>query len=86
VRLNNVFRSPEFTTEPLRHFRFILASLAEALWRPFGMLDPVPMVHEELSAPDPRYAVLLGLFCALVMRWAWKRLTPTRVSARVESP
>src|SRR4029077_12910093 len=45
--LNNVFRSPEFTTEPLRHFRFIPSSLAEALWRPFAMLDPVPMVHEE---------------------------------------
>jgi len=84
--LNNVFRSPEFTTEPLRHFRFIPSSLAEALWRPFAMLDPVPMVHEELSAPDPRYAVLLVLCCALVMRWAWKRLAPTRVSARVESP
>jgi hypothetical protein len=84
--LNNVFRSPEFTTEPLRHFRFIPASLAEALWRPFAMLDPVPMVHEELSAPDPRYAVLLVLVCALVIRWAWTRLAPTRVSPRVESP
>ena len=33
--LNNIFRSPEFTTEPLRHFRFIPSSVAEALWRPF---------------------------------------------------
>jgi hypothetical protein len=83
--LNNVFRSPEFTTEPLRHFRLIPASLAEALWRPFAMLDPVRMVHEELSAPDLRYAVLLVLFCALAMRWLWKHLAPARVSTHGES-
>ncbi len=59
--MNNVFRSPEFTTEPLRHFRFIPATLLEALWRPFAMIDPVTMVHEELRAQDPRYAVLVGL-------------------------
>jgi hypothetical protein len=38
--LNNIFRSPEFTTEPLRHLRFIPSTLSEALWRPFAMLDP----------------------------------------------
>jgi Glycosyltransferase family 87 len=66
---NNLFRSPDFTTEPLRHFRFIPSTVAEALWRPFAMLDPVPMVHEELSAPDPRYAALLLLTLCLVVRW-----------------
>ena len=50
--LNNVFRSPEFTAEPLRHFRFIPDTLAEALWRPFAMLEPMQMVHDELRSPD----------------------------------
>ena len=56
--MNGFFRSPEFTTEPLRHLRFIPATFAEALWRPFAMVDPMDMVHEELTAPDLRYAVL----------------------------
>jgi hypothetical protein len=71
--LNNIFRSPQFTTEPLHHLRFIPAGLGEALWRPFAMLDPMYMVHEELMAPDPRYAVLCVLICAYAFRWLWKR-------------
>jgi Glycosyltransferase family 87 len=72
--LNNIFHSPEFTSEPLRQFRFIPANFAQALWRPFAMVNPVRMVHEELSAPDPRYAVLLVLSCALLARWLRNRL------------
>ncbi len=72
--LNNIFRSPEFTTEPLKHFRFVPSSLAEALWRPFAMLDPVAMIHEELRSPDLRYAVLLVLLCVLAGQWGWKRV------------
>jgi Glycosyltransferase family 87 len=71
--LNNIFRSPQFTTEPLRHLRFIPSDLGEALWRPFAMLDPMYMVHEELMAPDARYAVLCVLICAYAFRWMWKR-------------
>jgi len=71
--MNDVFRSPEFTIEPLRHFRFIPATVAEALWRPFAMIDPVTMVHEEPRAPDLRYAVLLILIAALFCRWLWQR-------------
>jgi hypothetical protein len=71
--MNNVFRSPEFTAEPLRHLRFIPASVAEAFWRPFAMIDPVTMVHEELRAPDLRYAVLLILIGAVFCRWLWQR-------------
>lgn len=59
--LNGIFRSPEFTTEPLHHERFVPWNLTEALWRPFAMLDPWNMVHEELRAPDSRYALLLVL-------------------------
>lgn len=69
--LNNVFRSPELTSEPLRHFRFVPQTMLEALWRPFAMIDPMSMVHEELRAPDSRYAVLLVLIGALlVLRFA----------------
>lgn len=71
--MNSVFRSPEFTTEPLRHYRFIPSSLGEALWRPFAMLNPVSMVHEEVRAPDLRYALLLVLACGLVLQWLWRR-------------
>ena len=71
--MNNIFRSPEFTTEPLHHLRFIPSTLAEALWRPFAMIDPVTMVHEEMSAPDPRYAILSIFLVVLVYRWLWRR-------------
>jgi hypothetical protein len=74
---NSVFRSPEFTTESMTAFRFIPESFGEALWRPFAMIDPVPMVHEELSAPDPRYAILVALVIVLVLRWVWRRLRQT---------
>jgi hypothetical protein len=72
--MNNVFRSPNFTTEPLRHFRFIPETFAEAVWRPFAILDPVAMVHEELRAPDLRYAVLVVLCIVLLLRWLWRRI------------
>jgi hypothetical protein len=83
--LNGVFRSPEFTTEPLRHFRFIPESFAEALWRPFAMIDPLPMVQEELTAPDLRYAVLVALISMLFLRWLRRRLAhPSTPSAHPE--
>jgi hypothetical protein len=72
---NNVFRSPEFTTESMGNaYRFIPESFGEALWRPFAMIDPTQMVHEELSAPDPRYAILVVLVILFVVRWSWRRL------------
>jgi hypothetical protein len=71
---NNVFRSPDFTTESAGSaYRFIPESIGEALWRPFAMIDPMQMVHEELSAPDPRYAILVVLVILLVLRWGWGR-------------
>lgn len=78
--LNNVFRSPEFPTEPLRLFRFIPSSLTEALLRPLAMLNPVPMVHEEFSSPDLRYAVLLILVAVLLVQWLLKRYQRGRTS------
>jgi hypothetical protein len=84
--MNSVFRSPEFTTDPLRHFRFLPATLAEALWRPFAMIDPRSMVHEELRAPDLRYAVLLALLAALCSRWIWRRFAHPSISSTPAIP
>jgi hypothetical protein len=83
--MNGVFRSPEFTTETIRHFRFIPEGLVNALWRPFAIVDPVPVVQEELTAPDLRYALLVVLISALFVRWLWLRLAHrTTPSARAQ--
>ena len=69
---NNVFRSPEYTTAAQAHARFMPHGLVEALWRPMAIVDPSRMVHEELSAPDLRYAILEILIAALLVRWIWR--------------
>jgi hypothetical protein len=79
---NTIFRSPEFSTEPMQHYRFIPDSLTDALWRPFAMVDPMQMVHEELSAPDLRYAVLVVLVILLLLRWLWTRFAHTATPSR----
>jgi hypothetical protein len=79
--MNGVFRSPEFTVEPLRAYRFIPQDLGAALWRPFSMIDPVPMLHVELRAPDLRYAALVVLGGALLVRWLWQRRPRNLVAA-----
>jgi hypothetical protein len=72
---NSIFRSPEAPIDPSGNvYRFIPESIGAALWRPFEMINPVRMVHEELSSPDPRYALLIALIILLVLRWAWGRL------------
>jgi hypothetical protein len=83
---NNIFRSPQFTSEPLRHLRFIPSSLGEALWRPFAMLDPSYLVHEELMAPDVRYAALALLGGAWVLHWLWKSNLRGRASLLADAP
>jgi hypothetical protein len=72
--MNGAFRSPDITTGSLVHYRFIPASLGEALWRPFAMLDAAPMVHVEVSAPDLRYAALIVLVAMLTARWLYRQL------------
>ena len=78
---NNIVRSPEFTTEAMTNDRFAPESIGDALWRPFAMLDPARMVHEELSAPDPRYAILVVLVILFVARWIWRRFREPSPSA-----
>jgi hypothetical protein len=84
--LNSVFRSPEYTTEPLRHFRFIPDNLAAALWRPFAIAQPDSMVHVEWMAPDVRYAALLLLAGLVAGRWLWQRRHGKSPAARAPSP
>lgn len=77
---NNIFRSPQFITQPLRLVRFIPSNLAEALWRPFALVDPAPLIQEELPAPDLRYALLAVLAAALLAKWLWsRRAAPGRI-------
>jgi hypothetical protein len=72
---NNIFRSPDFPTESAGGvYRFIPESIGDALWRPFAMIDPVRRVHEELSAPDARYAVLIALVIVFMVGWGWRRV------------
>ena len=84
--LNNIFRAPEFTSEPLRHMRFIPSSLLEGLWRPFAMLDPWAMVQVEVRAPDSRYALLLVLGGILLLLRLWKRRPSAAGTAPTPSP
>jgi hypothetical protein len=75
---NQIFRSPEFSTESAGNdYRFVPESVGAALWRPFAMIDPRTLVHEELSAPDPRYAILVALVVMFIARWGLRRLRRT---------
>lgn len=75
---NQIFRSPDFPVDSGgTAYRFIPGSLGEALWRPFAMIDPRVMVHEEMSAPDPRYAILVVLIVLFVAHWGLRRLRGT---------
>jgi len=71
---NNLFPSPGFPAEAWASVRFMPASLTEALWRPFAMINPVAMVYQEARMPDVRYAVLAVLGIVLLVRWSRKRL------------
>jgi hypothetical protein len=79
--LNGIFRSPHFTTEPLRLFRFIPASLTDALWRPFAITNPAPLVQAENLAPDIRYAVLVLLIAVVGLRSLRRRVDRQSIPA-----
>jgi hypothetical protein len=67
--LNSIFRSPEFTTERLLHYRFIPSGVVDALLRPFEIIRPMAMVQDELQSPDLRYALLVVLSVVLLAGW-----------------
>jgi hypothetical protein len=76
--LNDVFRSPQYTTGSALDYRFIPDSLASALWRPFAIAAPMGMVDSEYPSPDLRYAVLLILAVLVLLRWAVLLLRASR--------
>ncbi len=78
--MNGIFKSPEFTTESLVHHRFIPGSLMDALRRPFDIMRSEPMIHDELSAPDTRYAFLAIVFSIYLLARLWQRLAGTTPS------
>ncbi len=72
--LNNIFKSPEFTTAPLKHYRFIPDSLTDAFLRPFAMSSTTSMIHEELASPDIRYALLFSVFLIFAINSIWRSM------------
>lgn len=62
--LNEVFRSPDFITSPLKQERFVPLSWQAYLLRPFDLLSVATSVHVETRAPDLRYAALLAALAA----------------------
>jgi hypothetical protein len=81
--LNNVFKSPEITTASSKAYRFIPDSLTDALLRPFEMSSTGGMIHEELSSPDIRYALLLSVFLIFVIAWFWRSIRRASISVAV---
>jgi hypothetical protein len=79
--LNNVFKSPVITTATAKAYRFIPDSLTDALLRPFAMSDTGSMIHEELSSPDIRYALLLLVFLVFVIARIWQCIRPASIPA-----
>lgn len=80
--LNNLFKSPQYTTERMLDYRFIPISLNAALRLPFTMIEPRGMIQVEWAAPDLRYSLLLVLAVLAVAIWCWKRMrAPARDSA-----
>jgi hypothetical protein len=70
--LNGIFKSPEFTTASLINYRFIPDSLIDAIQRPFAMWGTARMIHDEMAAPDIRYALLLLVFLIFIVAWVWR--------------
>jgi hypothetical protein len=83
---NNIFHSPDFPPEQLRLVRFVPANLGEALWRPFAMLDPMPGIHDEMWAPEERYALLIVLGGALLLKRLWQRFRARTAQPAAAAP
>jgi hypothetical protein len=81
--LNNVFKSPEIATSSSKAYRFIPDSLTDALLRPFEMSSTGGMIHEELSSPDIRYALLLLVFLIFVIARFWQSIRRPPISVAV---
>ena len=71
--LNGLFRSPEYPIGSMLDYRYIPATFGSALLRPFEMVLPIPSVDYGLAVPDLRYALLMVLGIALLLRWWWRK-------------
>lgn len=75
--LNDVFRSPDFTTATLHYERFRPASFVEYLTRPLDMLSPLSRQNSEGRAPDLRFLVLFAALAAgAAFAWRGRRAAP----------
>lgn len=79
--LNNVFKSPYITTATAKAYRFVPDSLTDALLRPFAMLGTGGMIHEEMSSPDIRYALLLLAFLIFAIARIWQSVRRASIPA-----
>jgi hypothetical protein len=75
--LNGLFHSSQYVSGAGLEYRFIPASMAAALWRPFAIATTARMVQFESAAPDPRYVILL-LAAILTLGWFLARRWTTR--------
>jgi hypothetical protein len=71
--LNGLFHSTQYVSGAGLEYRFIPASLAAALWRPFAIATPARMVNVESAAPDPRYVILLIITLTTLAGWLARR-------------
>lgn len=76
--MNNLFRSPYFTAQPLLHYRFVPAGIVDAILRPFVIAKPIYMIQEELRAPDVRYAALVLLSLVALSLWLFEHFGRSR--------
>jgi hypothetical protein len=60
--LNDIFRSPDFTSAALHYERFRPATLLEFVARPLDLLSTLSRQNTEGRAPDLRFAVLFVAF------------------------
>lgn len=68
------FRTAVSSATSLVSLRFTPESLGDALWRPFAIAWPDPLVQFESLAPDIRYATLILLVTAIGARWLYFRV------------
>jgi hypothetical protein len=83
--LNNVFKTPYITTATSKAYRFVPDSLTDALLRPFAMTGTGEMIHEEMSSPDIRYALLLLVFLIFVVARIWQSVRNASIPAAAPS-
>jgi len=65
--MNDLFKSPDFTSAPIHYERFRPSTFVEFLARPFDMLSSLSRQHTESRAPDLRYAALFLAMAALAI-------------------